>query len=69
VANLKVESLIKEFHRLGVEFIIIGGMAAVAHGSAYLTLDLDLCYSRKAENLEKLAQALAPFVRCRVALP
>jgi hypothetical protein len=61
VANLKVESLIKEFHRLGVEFIIIGGMAAVAHGSAYLTLDLDLCYSRKAENLEKLAQALAPF--------
>jgi predicted nucleotidyltransferase len=61
VANLKVESLLKEFHRLGVEFVIIGGMAAVAHGSAYLTLDLDLCYSRKTENLEKLAQALAPF--------
>jgi len=61
VANLKVESLLKELHRLEVEFIIIGGMAAVAHGSAYLTVDLDLCYSRKKENLEKLAQALAPF--------
>jgi hypothetical protein len=36
-------------------------MAAVAHGSAYLTVDLDLCYSRKKENLEKLAQALVPF--------
>ena len=61
VANLKVESLLKELHRLKVEFIIIGGMAAVAQGSAFITADLDLCYSRKKENLEKLAEALAPF--------
>ena len=61
MANLKVESLLKELHRREVEFVIIGGMAAVVHGSAYLTVDLDLCYSRKSENLEKLAQALAPF--------
>jgi hypothetical protein len=61
VANLKVESLLKELYRLEVEFVIIGGMAAVAQGSAYLTVDLDLCYSRKKENLERLAQALAPF--------
>lgn len=61
MANLKVDSLLKELYRLEVEFVIIGGMAAVAHGSAYLTVDLDLCYSRKKENLEKLAQALAPF--------
>ena len=61
MANLKVESLLKELHRLEVEFVIIGGMAAVAHGSAYLTVDLDLCYSRKKENLEKLAQTLEPF--------
>ncbi len=47
MANLKVESLLREFHRLEVEFVIIGGMAAVAQGSAYLTVDLDLCYSRK----------------------
>jgi predicted nucleotidyltransferase len=61
VAVLKVEDLLKELHRLDVEFVIIGGMAAVAQGSAYLTLDLDLCYSRKKENLEKLAEALASF--------
>ena len=61
VAVLKVEDLLKELHRLGVEFVIIGGMAAVAQGSAYLTLDLDLCYSRKKENLEKLAEALASY--------
>jgi predicted nucleotidyltransferase len=61
VASLKVESLLKELHKLEVEFIIIGGMAAVAHGSAYLTGDLDLCYSRKKKNLQKLGEALAPF--------
>jgi len=61
VAVLKVEDLLKELHRLDVEFVIIGGMAAVAQGSAYLTLDLDLCYSRKRENLEKLAEALGSF--------
>jgi predicted nucleotidyltransferase len=61
VPALKVEDLLKELHKLDVEFVIIGGMAAVAHGSAYLTRDLDLCYSRKKENLDKLAQALARF--------
>ncbi len=61
MADLKVENLVKDLHRAGVEFVIIGGMAAVAQGSAYLTEDLDLCYSRKKENLENLAQALAPF--------
>jgi predicted nucleotidyltransferase len=61
VANLNVESLLKELHRHQVEFVIIGGMAAVAHGSAYLTVDLDLCYSRASENLSKLAQAIASF--------
>jgi hypothetical protein len=35
--------------------------AAVLHGSAYVTGDLDVCYSRENENLKKLATALAPF--------
>jgi hypothetical protein len=50
VANLKVESLIKEFHRFGVEFIIIGGMAAVAHGSAYLTWTW-ICATREKQKI------------------
>lgn len=45
----------------GVEYVIIGGVAAVAHGSAHSTLDLDLCYARTRENCARLAQALAPF--------
>ena len=42
----------------GVAFIVIGGIAASAHGSSQLTFDLDICYERSRENLERLAQAL-----------
>lgn len=43
-----------------VEFIIVGGAAATAHGSARLTLDLDVVYSRDNVNLERIVRALAP---------
>ena len=56
-----VEKLLKALYDQGVEFVIIGGAAAVLHGSAYVTGDLDVCYSREKENLKKLAIALAPF--------
>jgi predicted nucleotidyltransferase len=55
-----VEKLLKALYDRKVEFVIIGGAAAVLHGSAYVTGDLDICYSRKKENLNKLAIALAP---------
>jgi hypothetical protein len=44
-----------------VEFIVIGGMAATAHGSAHVTVDLDIVYSRTTENIDRLAAALAPL--------
>jgi hypothetical protein len=44
-----------------VEFIIIGGFAATAHGSAHITVDLDLVYRRTAENIARLASALEPL--------
>jgi hypothetical protein len=43
-----------------VDFIVIGGMAAAAHGSARATLDLDVVYSREAANVGRLVAALAP---------
>ncbi len=45
----------------GVEFIIVGGAAATAHGSAQLTEDLDVVYSRRKENIKRLVDALKPF--------
>jgi hypothetical protein len=44
-----------------VEAIVIGGLAAQAHGSARLTQDADFVYRRSDENIARLAEALAPF--------
>ena len=45
----------------GVEFVVVGGAAAVAHGSARLTLDLDIVYRRTPENIARVVPALAPL--------
>ena len=45
----------------GVDFIIVGGAAATAHGSVRLTLDLDIVYSRQKENIKRLVEALRPL--------
>jgi hypothetical protein len=49
-----------------VEFVVVGGQAMRAHGSAHVTDDIDLCYSRSAPNIAALAAALAgvhPYLR------
>ena len=50
----------------GVEFILVGGVAATIHGAARLTEDLDIVYRRTPENLDRLAAALNdlhPYLR------
>jgi len=42
----------------GVDFVLIGGLAGVARGSAYATFDVDVAYGRDRVNLERLAEAL-----------
>jgi hypothetical protein len=44
-----------------VQFVIIGGQAMRAHGSAHVTEDIDLCYERSTANLAALAAALTPL--------
>jgi hypothetical protein len=44
--------------RYNVDFVIVGGVAGGAHGSAYPTYDLDVAYDRSDTNLERLAAAL-----------
>ena len=55
------EGLLRALTQAGVEFILIGGAAATAHGSARLTQDVDVVYRRSPENLERLAAALGPL--------
>ena len=60
------EGLLLVLHRTGVEFILVGGMAAIVHGAARLTFDLDVVYQRSRENYPRLVTALAdldPYLR------
>ena len=41
-----------------IDCVIVGGVAGTLHGLSLPTTDLDVCYSRTPENLEKLAAAL-----------
>ena len=53
-------ALLRALAEAGVEYILVGGVAATVHGSARLTQDLDVVYRRSEENLNRLVQALAP---------
>jgi hypothetical protein len=44
-----------------VEFVVVGGVSAVLQGVPLTTIDLDICYRRTPENVERLANVLAGF--------
>lgn len=56
--EFRLTSLLRRLAAHGVDFVVVGGIAMVAHGSARTTNDLDICYSTDAANLEALAAAL-----------
>jgi hypothetical protein len=41
-----------------VDFVLVGGLAASAHGCSLVTQDVDICIRLGAENLERLQKAL-----------
>ena len=45
----------------GVAFIVIGGVAANAHGAIRTTRDVDVVYDRSPDNLASLERALSPI--------
>jgi hypothetical protein len=56
-----IQRLIEVLSDARVEFVVVGGVAMVLRGSSRVTVDVDLCYARDAENLRRLARALAPY--------
>ena len=51
--------LLRLLVRHGVDFVVVGGIAMVIHGSARLTQDLDICFAADAANLSVLGTALS----------
>lgn len=59
-----IQNFDRLLHRLadsGLEFVIIGGFAAVTHGSSLLTRDLDICVVLTDETVAKLRTILADW--------
>lgn len=55
----ELESLLERLIRRDVEFVIVGGFAALAHGVSLMTEDIDICCPFSEGNLRKLEQAIA----------
>lgn len=64
-ARFSARTMLQALTTRGVRFVVIGGIAAQAHGSTSLTTDLDVCYERSADNLERLAAVLRDLVAVR----
>jgi len=56
---LQADEIFGCLHHHGVSYVLIGGLAAVLHGSPLPTLDVDICPSSEPDNLKRLASALA----------
>lgn len=52
-------ALLGRLARGGLEFVLIGGYAAVAHGVSLVTRDVDICCRFTKENLYRLQNVLA----------
>ena len=54
----KLHLLLNRLADASVEFVVVGGYAAVIHGSASVTNDVDVCAVLSSENVEKIRDAL-----------
>ena len=58
-AELDLRRLLGALHRLQVRYVLIGGLAAVYHGSPFPTEDADITPATGADNLQRLSAALS----------
>lgn len=55
-----LEQIVPRLVEAKIDFILIGGKAAILLGSARVTYDTDIVYDRSKANLERIAKALNP---------
>lgn len=56
--ELDARRILRELVARGVDFVVIGGVASVLHGSARATFDLDICFATDDANLGALGDVL-----------
>ena len=52
-------AVIRTLNEHGVDFIVVGGVAAVLEGAPISTFDLHVVHARTVDNVERLLKALA----------
>ncbi|HKQ37327.1 MAG TPA: nucleotidyltransferase [Verrucomicrobiae bacterium] len=55
----KLSAMLRKLSEAGVDFVLVGGYAAVTHGASVMTEDVDVCCKFSRDNLERLAGAVA----------
>ncbi|MEO7823314.1 MAG: hypothetical protein ABIS15_06895 [Gemmatimonadaceae bacterium] len=59
---MSFESMLRGLTARKIRFVVVGGVAAAAHGSSRVTNDLDICYDAgQKENLVALGSLLAAW--------
>jgi len=56
--SVRFLGLLRALLRHGVDFFVVGGVAAQLEGAPILTFDLDVLYDKEPENLARLLAAL-----------
>lgn len=65
-----LQALLLRLDDAGVDFVLVGGYAAMLHGSSLLTRDLDVCAELTPATIEKLRDAFRDFhPRHRLSVP
>lgn len=68
MAEFSPQEIFRTLERHGVRYVLVGGVAAVLHGSPHVTTDVDVVPQDGRENLERLSAALREVhARIRVA--
>lgn len=56
--GVNLSELLERLCASGVEFILVGGLAAVVHGSPATTMDVDIVHKRTPENIARIMKLL-----------
>ena len=58
MAEFRPQDIFEVLDRHGVRYVLVGGLAAVLHGAAHLTTDVDIVPYESPDNLRRLSEAL-----------
>ncbi len=61
MASSRLIELLDALLAAEVEFVVIGGLAAVLHGAPLVTSDIDIVHRRTPENIARLLRVLLPL--------